>query len=70
MKRKELKPYKGKCKTNGEKGSKKRYYKWDRTHNDIEVFDADGNHKGSMDPVTGRIIKPAVRGRIEDRLKN
>ncbi|MCL2860029.1 MAG: colicin E3/pyocin S6 family cytotoxin [Oscillospiraceae bacterium] len=44
-------------------GKNKRYYKWDYTHNDIEVFDHLGNHVGSMDPVTGTIYKGKVIGR-------
>jgi len=47
-----------KLKTSG-KGSKKLYYDWDYTHNDIEVYDKDGNHLGSMDPVTGEMYKPS-----------
>jgi len=44
-------------------GVNQRYYKWDFTHNDIEVFNYRGEHLGSMDPVTGEIYKPAVAGR-------
>lgn len=44
-------------------GSSKRYYEWDYTHNDIEVYDSKGNHRGTIDPVTGEQIKPAVPGR-------
>jgi filamentous hemagglutinin len=36
---------------------------WDNTHNDIEVYDPRGNHKGSRNPTTGEMYKPAVRGR-------
>ena len=39
------------------------YYDWDWTHNDIEVYDRNGKHLGSMDPVTGIIYKDAVKGR-------
>jgi len=60
---KKLKPYRGKTKTNGLSGSKKRFYEWDYTHNDIEVYDKNGNHLGSMHPVTGNIYKKAVHGR-------
>lgn len=67
---KELKPYKSSLKTNGLGGSKQRYYEWDHLHNDIEVFDRQGKHLGSMDPVTGKMYKPAVPERsIKDRLK-
>ena len=54
---KELKPYKGKTKTNGLSGKDRRYYEWDHLHNDIEVFDHKGEHLGSMDPVKGNMYK-------------
>ncbi|AYA78105.1 cytotoxin [Bacillus sp. Y1] len=54
--------YKGKTKTTGS-GKKKRYYEWDHTHNDIEVYDHKGVHLGSMDPLTGEMYKAAVKGR-------
>ena len=59
----ELKPYRSKTKTNGLKGKKSRFYEWDHTHNDIEVYNGRGIHLGSMDPTTGEMIKEAVRGR-------
>jgi len=48
-------------------GSKKKYYEWDNTHNDIEVYDSKGNHKGLMDPVTGDMYKPPVPGRMMEK---
>ncbi|QWH63971.1 cytotoxin (plasmid) [Bacillus mycoides] len=57
-----LSPHKGKTKASG-KGSKKKYYEWDHTHNDIEVYDSKGKHLGSMDPLTGDMIKGPVKGR-------
>ena len=51
-----------KLKTSG-KGTNKKYYDWDHTHNDIEVYNAQGKHLGSMDPTTGEMYKPAVPGR-------
>jgi RHS repeat-associated protein len=60
---KSLKPYKGKTRTNGKRGSKKRYFEWDYTHGDIEVYDHNGHHLGSADPEDGHIYKPAVKGR-------
>jgi hypothetical protein len=48
------------------KGSRTRYHEWDHTHNDIEVYDNDGRHLGSMDPTTGEIYKPPVGGREID----
>ena len=50
-------------KTTG-RGSNQRYYDWDYTHNDIEVYNYRGVHLGSMDPVTGQMYKPPVPGRI------
>lgn len=41
----------------------KQYYEWDFTHNDIEIYDSKGKHLGSMDPTTGELYKPAVKGR-------
>jgi len=58
----DLKPHKGKTKTDG-KGRKKRFYEWDYTHGDIEVYDRNGKHLGSMDPKTGKMYKPAEPGR-------
>ncbi len=53
----QLKHHNDITKTNGETGSKREYYQWDIQHNDIEVYDSRGNHKGSMDPITGEIYK-------------
>jgi hypothetical protein len=44
-------------------GSKKQYYDWDYTHNDIEVYNSKGRHLGSMDPMTGEMYKLPVPGR-------
>ena len=62
-----LKSYKGKTKTNGKSGREKEFYEWDGIHNDIEVYDSKGRHKGSKDPVTGEIYKGPVRGRRLER---
>ena len=56
---KEFKPYRGEYKTNGLKGKDEQFYKWDKRHNDIEVFNGNGKHLGSMDPVNGKMYKPA-----------
>jgi hypothetical protein len=55
--------FRGKTKTDGI-GKNKKYYEWDFTHNDIEVYDNKGKHLGSMDPFSGEMIKPPVNGRI------
>lgn len=61
--------YRGDIKTNGKSGSDRRYYRWDNTHNDIEVYDRSGDHLGSMDPRTGKMYKGPVAGRnIRDLL--
>lgn len=59
----ETKPARGKTRTNGERGKDKEYYEWDFTHNDIEVYDGKGRHKGSKDPTTVEMTKPPVKGR-------
>lgn len=60
---KSFKPYRGNIKTNGERGSKRRFYQWDYSHGDIEVYDGDGWHLGSMDPESKKMTKPPVKGR-------
>ena len=42
---------------------RKRLYTWDALHGELEVYNAHGYHLGSVDPVTGRTLKSAVRGR-------
>lgn len=67
-----LKRHKGSIRTNGKSGKRAEYYEWDATHNDIEIYGpAPGyKHLGSMDPITGREYKPAVKGRnLRDELK-
>lgn len=56
---KELENYKIDIKTNGLSGKDKEYYKWDKLHNDIEVYDREGKHLGSKNPTTGKMYKPA-----------
>ncbi len=48
------------------KGKKRKYYEWDHTHNDIEVYNFRGIHLGSMNPQSGKMYKPAVDGRTID----
>jgi len=62
---KNLDHYRGDIKTSGT-GADKRFYKWDHTHNDIEVYDRSGRHLGSLDPQTGEMYKPPVPGRKLD----
>ena len=47
-------------------GADRRYYEWDHTHGDIEVYDSRGRHVGSMDATTGQMTKPPVKGRYID----
>jgi len=63
---KSLKPYRDKTRTNGLSGKDRRFYEWDNTHGDIEVYDNRGHHLGSMDPISGQMTKPAVSGRRID----
>jgi Cytotoxic len=44
----------------------RRLYTWDSLHGEVEVFNARGKHLGSMDPITGEMVKPAVPGRTID----
>lgn len=44
----------------------KRYYTWDQLHGDLEVFNKRGVHLASADALTGKYIKPAVKGRKLD----
>lgn len=44
----------------------KRLYTWDSLHGEIEVFNKQGRHLGSANPLTGLLIKPAVKGRRLD----
>ena len=60
---KQLKPFRNKTKTNGLSGGARRFFERDRTHGDIEVYDAHGRHLGSADPNTGVMTKPPVPGR-------
>ncbi|NTH59550.1 filamentous hemagglutinin, partial [Agrobacterium rhizogenes] len=53
----------GKGRKKSGSGSKTRYYEWDYTHNDIEVYNNKGKHLGSMNPTTGEMYKPPVPGR-------
>lgn len=45
---------------------RKRYYTWDYTHGDVEVFNKRGYHLGSANAKTGTMTKPAVKGRKID----
>ena len=40
-----------------------RFFTWDALHGEIEVFDKRGHHLGALDPLTGKLIKQAVKGR-------
>ncbi len=69
---KKFKPYKGSVRTNGKSGRSARYYEWDHTHNDIEVYGPgpDYNHLGSMNPIDGDMYKGPVAGRnLKGKLK-
>jgi hypothetical protein len=55
--------YKNGLRYNGKNGRDRELYDWDHTHNDIEVYTGNGIHKGSMNPTTGEMYKPAKAGR-------
>lgn len=40
-----------------------RYYTWDSLHGEVEVFDSQGWHLGSADPISESMIKLPKRGR-------
>lgn len=45
----------------------KRLYQWDSQHGDVEIYSVkNGVHLGFADKITGRTIKPAVKGEISD----
>jgi len=44
----------------------RRLYEWDDLHGEIEGYNKRGRHVGVFHPVTGALIKPAVRGRKID----
>jgi hypothetical protein len=46
--------------------SRKRVYTWDRLHGEFEVYNQKGLHLGAADSVTGKLIKPPVKGRRID----
>ena len=56
-------PFRSKTKTNGLRGKDRRYFERDLTHGDIEVYDSNGRHLGSIDATTGKPTKPPVKGR-------
>ncbi|MGM0878884.1 MAG: colicin E3/pyocin S6 family cytotoxin [Bacillota bacterium] len=41
----------------------KRLYTWDSLHGEIEIFNKHGRHLGCAEPISGELIKPAVKGR-------
>ena len=40
-----------------------RYFSWDELHGEVEVFNRIGYHLGSVDAITGKRKKDAVKGR-------
>jgi len=43
-----------------------RFYTYDYTHNEVEVYNKRGVHIGVVDPVTEEYIKGAIKGRIQE----
>ncbi len=59
-----LEHYRGRTRTNGGRGRKLRFYEWDYTHGHIEVYDRNGDHLGTADPISGDVDHgAAVPGR-------
>lgn len=44
----------------------KRLYEWDSLHGELEMYNERGRHLGAVDPQTGALIKPPVKGRKID----
>ena len=65
---KNFSPFQNNVRSNGQNGKDRQYYQWDHTHGDIEVYDRNGIHLGSMEPNTGIMHKPPVPGRTLGRL--
>jgi hypothetical protein len=41
----------------------RRFFEWDNTHGDVEVYGPRGEHLGSANGNTGDMTKPPVPGR-------
>jgi len=50
-----LKPYRGKINTS-EKGGIQRFFRWDYTHGNVEVFDKNGKHVGLWMPLENGLM--------------
>ena len=53
----ETQHFKDEFRTNGKQGKYKEYYRWDRLHKDIEVYNDKAQLLGSKDPVTGKMYR-------------
>ncbi|HEY1718149.1 MAG TPA: colicin E3/pyocin S6 family cytotoxin [Verrucomicrobiae bacterium] len=42
-----------------------RLYTWDSLHGEVEVFDSRGYHLGALHAVSGELIKPAKKRRLD-----
>jgi hypothetical protein len=58
-----LKRLKNKSRRRRWKGQKGQIFEEDSRHADLEKYNARGRHEGSVDPETGEIIKPPIKGR-------
>jgi len=63
------KHFKDKYRTNGQKGKDAEYYRWDKYHKDIEIYDDKARYIGSKDPVTGKIYRIGDM-RVSNQLKS
>ena len=51
------------------KGNHEEYYRWNKQHKDIEIYDSKAREVGSKDPVTGKIYRPGDM-KVNDKLNS
>jgi hypothetical protein len=61
-----LTPTKAKTQRKRWLGGKGQIYEEDTQHGELEKYNGRGKHKGVVDPDTGEIIKPPVKGRTTE----
>jgi hypothetical protein len=47
-------------------GPKGQIYEEDTQHGELEKYNRRGKHEGTVDPKTGEIVKPPVKGRTTE----
>jgi filamentous hemagglutinin len=58
-----LSPLKRKSQRRRWTGPREQIYEEDTQHGELEKYNKRGKHEGSVDPATGEVIKPPVKGR-------